>query len=59
MHPKDADRLTNSVEAHQTLLQEKSDLGLHCLDRPVSPNTHFTHFYEQVRKLYEEKSNSK
>ena len=33
MHPKDADRMANSVDP------EQSDLGLHCLLRPICPNT--------------------
>ena len=33
MHPKDADGMTNSVDP------EQSDLGLHCLPRPICPNT--------------------
>ena len=35
MHPKDADGMANSVD----LLQKQSDLGLHCLLRPIRPNT--------------------
>ena len=41
MEPKDADRMTSSVDPDQTLpqgLKEQSDLGLHCLLRPVHPN---------------------
>ena len=36
MHPKDADRMANSVDPDQNAL---SDLDLHCLSRPVYPNT--------------------
>ena len=36
MHPKDADRMANSVDCDQT---DSSDLGLHCLLRPICPNT--------------------
>ena len=37
MHPKDAEGIANSVDLDQTapLGQEQSDLGLHCLPRPV------------------------
>ena len=34
MHPNDADGMANSVDPDQ----EQSDLGLHCLLRPVCPN---------------------
>ena len=34
MHPKDAARISNSVDPDQ----EQSDLGLHCLPRPFCPN---------------------
>ena len=37
MHPKDADEMANSVI--RLLLQKQSDFGLHCLLRPISPNT--------------------
>ena len=36
MSPNDADGMANSVDPDQT---EQSDLGLHCLPRPVSPKT--------------------
>ena len=40
MHPKDADEMANSVDPDQTAyLQKQSDLGLHCLLRPICPNT--------------------
>ena len=39
MHPKEADGMANSVDPDQTLLQKQSDLGLHCLLRPICPNT--------------------
>ena len=35
MHPKDADGLANSID----LDQEQSDLGLHCLPRPICSKT--------------------
>ena len=34
MHPKDAEGIANSVDPDQ------SDLGLHCLSRPVCPKTY-------------------
>ena len=40
MHPKDADGMANSVDPDQTASSKKqSDLGLHCLLRPICPNT--------------------
>ena len=39
MSPKDADGMANSVDPDQTALEEQSDLGLHFLLRPISPNT--------------------
>ena len=39
MHPKDADGMANSVDPDQTASSEQSDLGLHCLLRPICPNT--------------------
>ena len=41
LRSKDADRITNRVDIDQTirlLLEEQSDLGLHCLLRPICPN---------------------
>ena len=35
MNPKDADGMANSVDPDQTAF----DLGLHCLLRPICPNT--------------------
>ena len=35
MHPNDADRMANSVGPDQTA----PDFGLHCLLRPICPNT--------------------
>ena len=35
MHPKEADAMANSVDPDQ----KQSDLGLHCLLRPICPNT--------------------
>ena len=39
MHLNDADGMANSVDPDQTgsSLEEQSDLGLHCLLRPVCP----------------------
>ena len=39
MHPKDADGMANSIDPDQLLLQKQSGLGLHCLLRPICPNT--------------------
>ena len=44
MHPKDADRMANSVDPDQT---KQSDLGLHCLPRPDCPKT-WEHYSKQV-----------
>ena len=42
MDPKDAEGMANSIDPDQTapelLLEEQSDLGLHCLSRFVCPN---------------------
>ena len=38
MGPKDACRMANRVGPDHTD-QEQSDLGLHCLPRPISPKT--------------------
>ena len=37
MCPKDADGMANSVDPD--VLEEQSDLGLHCLPRPARPKT--------------------
>ena len=37
VYQKDADRMTHSVNPDQTA-PEQSDLGLHCLLRPICPN---------------------
>ena len=37
MSPKDADRMANSVDPDQ--IEEQSDLGLHCLPRPICLKT--------------------
>ena len=39
MHPKDTEGIANSVDPDQTAPKEQSDLGLHCLLRPVCPKT--------------------
>ena len=36
MSPNDANGMANSVDPVQT---EQSDLGLHCLPRPICPKT--------------------
>ena len=41
-HQKDANRIANSEDPDQTaprILEEQSDLGLHCLPRPICPKT--------------------
>ena len=41
MLPKDG--MANSVDSDQPTPKEQSDLGLHCLLRPICPHTkHFT-----------------
>ena len=47
MQPKDADnRMANSVNPDQ----EQSDLGLHCLPKPVCPKTwdHYGLYYKNI-----------
>ena len=44
MSPNDADGMANSVDPDQTaplgaVLEEQSDLGLHCLPRHICPKT--------------------
>ena len=49
MHPKDADRIANSVDPDQTAsLEEQYGHGLHCLPRPVCPKTmgHYSIVFE-------------
>ena len=46
---KDEDRISNRVDPDQTAPEEQSDLGLHCLLRPICPNVlncYGTHFME-------------
>ena len=38
LRSKDSDRITNRVALIRLLLEEQSDLGLHCLLRPICPN---------------------
>ena len=38
--PQDADRMVNNVDPDQTLIRLQSELGLHCLPRPVCPKTY-------------------
>ena len=41
MCPKDVDGMVNSVDPDQTAPpKEQSDVGLHCLLRPICPNTY-------------------
>ena len=42
MHPKDAEEIANSVDPDQTAPLEQSDLGLHCLPRPICLKTFIT-----------------
>ena len=44
LRSKDADRITNRVDTDQT--EEQSDLGLHCLLRPICPN--ISNYYSNV-----------
>ena len=37
MCPNDADGMANSVGPDKTASKEQSDLGLHCLLRPICP----------------------
>ena len=46
LHSKDSDRITNRVDTDQTAPKEQSDLGLHCLLRPICPN--ISNFYGNV-----------
>ena len=39
MCPNDVDEIANSVDPNQTAPSGQCDLGLHCLPRPVCPNT--------------------
>ena len=39
MCPKDAEGIANSVDSDKTDPQEQSDLGMHCLLRPICPKT--------------------
>ena len=39
MGSKDVDGITNSVDLDQIEEQEQSDLGLHCLPRPICPKS--------------------
>ena len=36
---KDADEMADSEDPDQTALEEQSDLGRHCLPRPICPKT--------------------
>ena len=39
MYQRDTEETANSVDTDQTAPKEQSDLGLHCLLRPIYPNT--------------------
>ena len=47
--PKGADEIANSVDPDQTALYDQFDQGLHCLLRPICPNTY--HHYGK-KKYY-------
>ena len=47
LRSKDADRITNRVDTDQTA---PSDLGLHCLLRPICPN--ISNYYGRIWYLY-------
>ena len=49
LRSKDADRITNRVDTDQTAPEEQSDLGLHCLLRPICPN--ISNYYGNTRVL--------
>ena len=55
--PKDADRMANSADPDQTA-PEQSDLGLHCLPRPVYPKTwdHYGRCYPSTVSILESQS---
>ena len=55
MHPKDADKMANSVDLDQTAPLEQSDLGLHCLARPAHLKT-YDHYGKLWSKHYIERS---
>ena len=38
-HQNDANGIANSEDPDQTAPREQSDLGLHCLPRPICPKT--------------------
>ena len=50
MHPNGEDRMANSVDPDQTV-EEQSDLGLHCLPRPIRPKT-YDHYGIHFHEIY-------
>ena len=44
-HQKDANGIANSVDPDQTPPLEQSDLGLHCLPRPICPKRYIAHLF--------------
>ena len=55
MHPKDAEGIANSADPDQTaplgaVLEEQSDLGPHCLPRPICPKT-LDHYDNSIAKM--------
>ena len=65
MHPKNADEMANSVDPDQTAPddqtapQEQSDLGLHCLLRPICSNIENLYGIWGLAKLFYEWPNAK
>ena len=49
MHPNGEDRMANSVDPDQ----EQSDLGLHCLPRPICPKTydHYGSYLSFIKEI--------
>ena len=52
MHPKDADGMANSVNPIKLLLQKQSDLGLHCLLRPIVWPEIIENFYQISASIF-------
>ena len=52
MRPKDADGMANSGDPEQTAPLEQSDLGLHCLSRPICPKNYDVYGIQQLWSLY-------
>ena len=56
LRSKDSDRITNRVDTDQTA-EEQSDLGLHCLLRPICPN--ISNYYGRRKCCLKEPLNQK